>query len=890
MHPAKTPFVCLLGLCLFSSSGALGVRADVVQVPKQLPAGGTYVDKSGTKYAWSITDAHTLIWDGHPYLPVGGSFVAGSLISDAASSWDADVATLNELKSHGISDIIVVPVGSLTDASPVRLQRLFDYLDTHDFHYGISFGKGIPDPLTGTVVKPASYKGHADQALTASWQTPFADSGLMILAEVASGHSEVVKFSTTSITDGSITANVEAPATSGKVIPYLYPHKSIPSGTPGTIPDIWHGYDGYRDRLLSLFAQVKPGKGLRFFLDPLGARLSLSDETDFLIPDSRQFLLEWESYIRTTYPNIEEAYRAWGLEESTALTAGEMAQLRPLWSNDAVIPYFYDPRRNKMMRLGDALQTKWWYDFISCRTRSIEYYMNGVANVLKKQVADVPVVFNWTMNHQIFINHSKSGGFDGLGIIANQRSTRLINRIALPAMSAADQSAKRLWCIETATMNEADLDASAGSNASGAIPFTTQGTLTGEISDLRRAGLKGFFAGCFSPAAAKSTATNWLGSANAVNWLHEVSTGIVSDSRAADQIALFLPFPAATPGPALIGAIGNTGVSWIPRLENGTVLDAWPAISGYTMSLSPGKPAETVMVSLQGKRKITFVAADPKTISVRTVTGTAVPIDITKKNIFSVNFPDKNPLIFTTGDQPQMAIIDAADDAIKQLRKLYELSKSVKAQDSESARVSIQEAELEYLKNQFGLANSAARAGIDRLLQDTSAYIWMEGENYSVSTFDDTPSLAGASQNSYLRVSNYNNPPQEYAVHYPFNVVTPGKYNIWLAATPPAADVSPFQWTLKENQRRDPIDPNPHGPLYASDKFGWILLGTALLDSGPNLLAIYVTGRAPATGRYAFGIDAMFISTGSDPPSGRVMPLPIDPASFSKNPTNPPKR
>jgi hypothetical protein len=119
-------------------------------------------------------------------------------------------------------------------------------------------------------------------------------------------------------------------------------------------------------------------------------------------------------------------------------------------------------------------------------------------------------------------------------------------------------------------------------------------------------------------------------------------------------------------------------------------------------------------------------------------------------------------------------------------------------------------------------------------------------------------------------------------VHYNINVATGGKYNIWVAATPPGPDTSPFQWTLSDNQRRDPADPNPRS-YYANDRFGWILLGTATFkEREQNTLAIYVTGRAAATARYSFGIDAIFLTTSSNPPFGRHMPMPVDPNSIPK--------
>jgi hypothetical protein len=713
----------------------------------------------------------------------------------------------------------------------------------------------------------------------------------MVLAETATGHHEIAKYNVERITENSLTVPIEVPSTVGKVEPYIYPHKSVPSGTRGSIPDIWSGYDGYRDRLLGYFSKVKLGKGFRFFLDPLGSQLSLADETDYLVPDSRAFLLEWESYIRTTYPNIEEAYRAWGLEEAGAMGPAELARIYPLCANELTIPYMYNPATHKTLRLADVLECRWWYDFLNCRNKSIQYYMNGIANVLKRQVANAPVVYNWTMNHPMFINTQANGGFDGLGISANIRGQRLINRVAVPAYSEVEQSARRLWCIETSAGPELDPDPSVSETSSPGIPFASHDLVSQEVVDLKRAGFKGFFIGSFHDDVSNTGRNDWLRTPNALDWLRGASATNNSDAREASFSPAVLPYPVGNPGPAIIGPIGNTGVTWMPTYDPGMLIDWWPSFYGYTMNLTSDKGPETVMVSLRGKREAHFFVsdskvADAKLVTARTINGAPIPIKVTNKNLFVMEFPDKSPVIFNTAGQ-DLTPMEAVTDSLEQLDNLYTYATALKSEGIEGSKVAREEAHTEFIRRNYTVAYRAARDGIGRLLSDTAPYIWIEGETPEISTFDDAPSLAGASQGRYLRVSNYNNPPREYGVHYPFNVLAKGRYNIWLAGTPPAADVSPIQWALKDNQRSDPADPKPHGALYANDKFGWILLGTETFhEPGPNTLAIYVTDRAPATNRYFYGIDAIFITTGSEPPNGRIMPEPIDPNSIQRSSTN----
>ena len=870
----------LAGLALTTAAAvplSRAYAADQAAVPAS--SGGVYTDSAGGKHVWNINSASALIWDGKPYMPVGANFYPISLKSDQPTDFDRDLAALADLKSRGVKDIIIVPEGTLAKVPATRLKRLISYLDSNDFTYGISFGIGIPNPLTGTAVKPASYKGYVDASLTASWRVQDSDSGIIALVDQGVGHNEVAKVVDTKIVDGTLTFPVETPVSGGKVIPYLYPRKSIPSGTRGSIPDLWTGYDSYRDTILSLLAEVKPGKGLRFFLDPLGAQLSLSDETDYLVPDSPAFLLEWESYLRTTYPNLDELYQKWSLEETNNRTVHDLARLIPLWSNQVATGYLYDPVKKKTVRLTDINQCHWWNDFLNCRNHSIEYYINGMADVLKKHVANVPVVYNWTMLHPIFINPIDHGGMDGIGIVASQRGEHLVNRTAVQALSCVLQSRRKMWFLETATIAEKDLTAPGQSPQSASNPYIGANDFAAEIAELRKVGLKAFFPGSVT-ADNSGTHAAWNSQPASIDWLKSAAS---ADDKAAELKPIVLKYPIANPGPATAGQIGTTGAYWVPSYDPGTYEDMWPAFVGYKTRLSSVEHQDMVLVSLEGKRKepANFMVVNPRVITARSVTGAPVPVKVTGKNSFQIAFNDNLPVILSTEDQ-DIASVDAARDAIIQLEAMYQMAGIKKASDLDAGRISVTESRQEFEKKNYVLANTSARSGLDRFVAELTPYIWIEGEMFTQnqSTFDDAPGFASASNGSYLRLSNYNNPPKEYGVHYNLNVGTAGRYNVWIAATPPGPETSPFQWAILDEQRRDPVDPKPRS-YYANEKFGWILLGTVTFkQKEQNTLAIYVTGRAPATGKYSFGVDAILLTPSANVPTNKFMPLPINPNSI----------
>src|SRR5262249_43174188 len=126
----------------------------------------------------------------------------------------------------------------------------------------------------------------------------------------------------------------------------LYPRKSVKPDRKGFLPDLWSGYDSYRDRLLTTFSQVKFGPGLRFFLDPLAHPLAIMGETEYLVPDSPSFRLEWEAYLSQHYTGIDELMQKWGLLERELKDFKQAAGLVPLHANHRGIAFMLDTTKN----------------------------------------------------------------------------------------------------------------------------------------------------------------------------------------------------------------------------------------------------------------------------------------------------------------------------------------------------------------------------------------------------------------------------------------------------------------------------------------------------------------------------------------------------------------
>lgn len=865
----------------------------VVNTPApKIQSAGLFVDRAGGKHPWRILGSHALVWDEAPYLPVGGAFTPRSLADATDSAWLDDVKALTTLKSKGVQDILLLPVKPLTEIPASALQRLFDYLDTNDFRYGLSFGPGIAAPLSGIIVKPISYRApDSTDTLSATWRVPDADWGYYLLADAGqSSDNKIVREGVVPQREGIISIPVEPSTTESKVIALLYPHKTLKPSDDGSLPDLWNAFDDYRDRLLAYLGQVKFGKGLRFFLDPLARHIGFSGETDYLIPESEAFRVEWEAFLTRSYATIEEVKLNWSLSEGSFKSFRDLAKLMPLWANVNGVPYFRDMQSGATYRVLDARQSRWWQDFLLCRNESIAYYMNTVADLLKRQVAEVPVVYSWTQSHPIFSSVSRDGGYDGLGIPA-QGGTPL-GRVLCPAYSQAEQAERSLWCVATDITGSqpapkpgprtAALETRVAASKTSVGAYQDKTTLFHDLDALRRVGIKGFFAD-----SAQSEASDSL------DWLHEYAQRLTTEANAATYAPPVLFFPQNAPGPAHAGLVpGTQNVLWLASFASGNVQDWWPAYSGYTIQRgTEERDKETVLVSLQGRKETHLWVPDATRVQAFTPEGTLVPVKQVGKTQIVVTLSD-TPTIFRAQGQ-ELIPQEAADLALLQLTELVQIATAQKLPTTDNFRPSLERARLAYKQKDYASAYFYSRGALEELTSFAQPYIWLEGERTRQHTFGETAPNAEASGGAFLRLSTSNPPGRiNYGARYVFDVPEDGVYQVWLAGSIAGPGTSPIRWKVNAEPEHAPATTATTGPLYLGDRFGWTLLGTARLQRGPNQsVTIWIADRAASPPDFIFSIDALMLTTRPFAPNGTIKPLPVDlaakPGSKSKKKATP---
>ncbi|MEP6754866.1 MAG: hypothetical protein ABJA67_05150 [Chthonomonadales bacterium] len=826
---------------------------------------GAYKDSLGKVHTWSISPAHSLVWDGSPYLPIGGVFVPRSLnAKPTEADWATDVEALSTLKAKGVIDIIVDPTVSAVDIPVSAWQRLIEQLDKDGFRYGITFGTGITTPLTGTVVKPTSYRmEEVRDGVELSWNVADADGGYYICVD-GSDATQIQSEGAVRIRDGAATvlANTKASGT----VAILYPHKIIRGTRDGTLPDVWSGFDRYRDRIFSLFHKVKFGDGLRFFLDPLTRRLAMTGETEYVFPDSPAFRLDWESYLTSHYTNIDDLMNAWGVGDRHITDFKMASRMIPLSASGRGVPFLLDMGTGKRndYRGGDRI----WSDLRDCRNESLIYYMNSVSDFLKREIANVPVIYTRTQQHRMFTNQLRSGGFDGLGMVAYGRGSAIVTSGADSVYSQAEESVKPIWCFVSETM-----DTTGPSKSS--LGYATRESMFYDLDWLKKIGAKGIFTYALQ-APPEDAFKNYqlLKAPIQIDWLKEYADrsgrGVVMDTR-----PNALPYPQEAAGIVHPGPIGKSGVWWMPSLTVGTVLNFGSSYAGYVLKSATGDMA--VIWSLTGARKTHLIVPDAKKATVFTVDGLPIKAKIDEKKKSLEFVMDDTPVVVKNIDDTVLPL-EAVEDAVVALRTLVSAAEEMKVLQPDDKFKYDNAADL-LIHNNPKMALTITTNSLNKLVNLVLPYTWIEAERPEFHSLGEIVQNSAASGGGYINLNvQAGNGSARHSASYRFMVPADDTYTIWAAVSAGQAGNSPFSWNVDNSQLRSSTEGVTAGDPYLANQFHWINLGRAVLTRGVHSLGISITDVALGTNRYVFSADAFLVTRSVFHPNGTAQPpLLMDP-------------
>ncbi|BCW98001.1 MAG: hypothetical protein KatS3mg024_0828 [Armatimonadota bacterium] len=832
---ASAALLALPGLCV--SAGARGI----------------YVDREGQRHSWQITDANALIWDGRPYIPVGGQFCPRYFVeARTEENWRADVESLRQLKARGILDIYINPVRGATRIPTADWQRLIDVLEEEGFRYGIELTDGPDRPLTGWIVRPAVYrKPDITSAGNVILQTPGLQGGIAILANPK---GDIVDVQALSVSGDTATIPVRGTEQDRRIL-LVYPLKSVDPARDG-LQNFWEGYSEYRDRLIAHLKPLKLGAGFRFWVDPFINEMGLRREAEFLIPASRAYQVELEAWLRKRYADSSSLARAWGLQGEVT-TFEQASRLIPLWRDRKGLTAVYDTASGKTIRLTTA-ESRMWEDLLSFRTHSIRGYLNSAAQVLKREIADVPVVVKWTSNYEFLINDDPSG-FDGLGVEAYGSPSEIGPFAGAQCLALAKQSSRPVWLVAT----EIQTTSSERKEHRG---FRSADELTACLIALKDAGAKGFFV--FGLRLSPPwTNFDLLETPEQLDWLASFRDRLEMEPLLHEWSPRAVWFSFRNPLGADIRRL-ERDLWWLGGQMEAQEVYVEPGVRAFSL---PDPEGEAVYIWVDGPPRSVEIHAPPGVEPAVHFTGPDERKVTRTKN--TVRIPLTRDPAIVRGLAPSQFI--SRDALISQAEALAGLIRRAETQNVlvGQYRMALENAQAMIKGDRLMLARSTLARALEELQTLVAPFAWVEAEDAAEASFTATGYHPGASGTRYLKLDTPDAPPlAPYSASYAFFVPVEGDYQVWLAGSQlDSPETSPLSWNLDSSEWTRVGGISPTGNSYGPG-FRWTRLGTARLAAGKHVIRIRAEAPAPATGQWSVTLDALLVTREAFAPDGARRP------------------
>lgn len=625
---------------------------------------GTFKDRDGNIHTWSVTSNLSLQWDGNAYIPFGFVFTPNYL-SDSQSDENlaSDRATLEALKSKGITDIFLRPGKGIGTTSAEAFQRIIDLLEELGFCYGIQLVNPYLTHLSGYVIDPVvnrieNIQGSGDQTIN----LPDAINAIYVVADAKTG--SVKHMGKTSPVNGVFTIPVTLRTNAAHVM-LFFPYKVKESTVDDpVISDIWSDYERFRDLAVSYLSTIKFGKGLRFFADPFGDVIGLSGEAAKILPVSDQFRLDYAAWLAKKYPAIGSLINAWGMVSHKPKTFLEAAGYIPLWNSGKGVKYMYDPLADSTYE-ANADRSSFWADFQAFRESSIREYLDRFADVIKRQVADVPVIHTVNGLSPLF-QVSSSHGYDGLAC-ATAGGEDITMRAGL-VLSMAENSPRSTWLISKITPS---------SNAS-----AQKDTFFGTLNTLHSLGSKGFIIDGLP-----------LAQSEAIQWMGEYASLSRNDGAFVNYMPRVIYYNVSAAKTEVKKLAG--GAWWIPTLAAGRSLYLGDSMAGYVLDADVGAGKGIYIWSLNGNQVIHVDSENPITIT--KTTGETIEVAPNKKGLVEITV-GTDPIIVRGIPAEHFMPIEIVMQAMKELTETILIAEE-KRMDTSAYVASFNQAKMMMDKN-----------------------------------------------------------------------------------------------------------------------------------------------------------------------------------------------
>lgn len=843
-----------------ASGQADSAASATLQLTKGLIAGnkyetqGAFTDGDGVRHTWSVNASHVLVWDNQPFIPVGGRFQAKSWSPKATDQdFASDVEALATLKRTGITDIYVqAPQGGLTSVPVASIQRLLSHLDTEGFTYGISINDGPDNELLAYDIRPGRYRQILPQgALSLRFPVENAVSALFFVVP-ETGDDILEASEATIVSEGARLAPRRVPM---DTVTLLLPRRVYFANGKLGLPNLWDGFDGYRDTLLTVLRQIKFGKGFRFFVDPLPTNLKLSEESLALLPTGPGFQTEWAAWLGKRYKNLDNVGSAWAMSDRELRDFKDAARLLPLWGGGKGVQYLYDPVTDRRLRVNTEF-SGFWRDLNLFKAESVSGYMNELSVILKKNVANVPIIYRSGGYSELFNNIPNIRGFDGIGMAAYGRGSDLANLYAGNVYGQAAEATKTLWLPVIATA-----DAAPGEKI--APGYASRIALQSDLDRLRGIGARGFFVDGVRLTDPALKMFDLSRSDEQLAWLADYGKMIAASNISNSQAPEALFFPRGIQY-ASVKQLPD-GSWWVPSARVSVEHDFGVCGKAYAIADVDGGIAYYFW-NQTGKRQIHIkIPKAARAPGMPPIQWSRLADGSIRRDVLTMTIgPD--PVRLTNFPYPVIPVpTEAFGENAADTKRLIEGLRKRNMMDAGRYELSMEGATKRLNEDNPMLSISEIIKLNQELRAQLQPYAWLEAEKAINHTFDQVRQQIGASGARTLIVDRRPSGSPVPTALYRINVRTDGAYNIWVAASPGSI----LNFRLDEQTLLDePTAARPVGTPYGDQKLVWMNIGSATIPRGAHVLEMRADG--PAT------VDAILLIQGEFTPNG-IMPPPVNP-------------
>lgn len=438
---------------------------------------GKYIpNKTGNCHFWYVNQNHALIWDGEPYIPIGGMVCSNYIIwfdyNDPVGNkarWDADMAMLKELHDNGIEHIYLNTNRWLNGIPNWAWESYFEELEKLDIKYGVQFSSSHHE---------SDY--YAIRAAKARIEAKATGSGIVEAESdvnfVTAGTASIVQSSCAYV---AVDDNTSQPVDSGTGMTSMTAEGKmkftadikVQSGghytvyfTPWvSVNDIMY-VDPFKYRVeqeadYKLVANsFGGGDNFRDFIDILSNESGFVNAAEAVRLTGDLHDAEYAKWLENKYKDIDKLNEDWNMEDKPD-SFETAAKLIPLYANtedDEQKAVAMDMRNNKSYVYNASGLL--WDDYVEFREEAFLGINNAASDWIKStDNTNVPVVIKHiSILENYNIQNLTHGGFDGIGgEIYGDMSVSGAKRTY--PYAEAEQAKKTMWYIITETNTEENM-------------------------------------------------------------------------------------------------------------------------------------------------------------------------------------------------------------------------------------------------------------------------------------------------------------------------------------------------------------------------------------------------------------------------------------------------